>query len=469
MTAAAATRTNRAAVHGDGAGRVPAWGSDAAGLLAWASMLVVLALWVHGGGLTDLLAGRSPALTTTGRLTGLVAADLMLVQVALMARVPFVERAYGQDELARRHRLVGFTSFWLLLAHIALIVLGYAAAARSGAWATAWDMVRTFPGMLLATAGTGLTLLVVVTSIRAARRRTRYESWHLIHLYGYLGAVLVVPHMLWTGAEFTTSAPARAYWWSAWGLVLTAVLVFRVGVPLYRSTRHRLVVERVVPEGPGVFSIHLRGHDLADLRALAGSYFVWRFGGPGRTRGHPLSLSAVPTADRMRVTAKVVGDGTAAMARLTPGTPVTFEGPYGRLTAAVRTRPGVVLMGSGIGITPMRALLEGLDYAPGTATVIYRASSEEDLVLREELWAVAGRRGADVVELPGRRVPGRASWLPEHAAAWDDAEALASIVPDVAERDVYICGPDPWMDHARDAARRAGVPESQIHLERFSM
>lgn len=469
MTAAAATGTRRSAAPRPRAGRVPAWWRDAAGLLAWASMLVVVALWVHGGGLTDLLAGGAAALTTAGRLTGLVAADLILVQVALMARVPFVERAYGQDELARRHRLVGFSSFWLLLAHIVLVVLGYAAAARSGAWATAWDMVRTFPGMLLATAGTGLTLLVVVTSVRAARRRTRYESWHLIHLYGYLGALLVVPHMLWTGAEFTTSAPARAYWWTAWALVLVAVLVFRVALPLYRSRRHRMVVERVVPEGPGVFSIHLRGRDLAALRALPGHYFVWRFGGAAPAGGHPLSLSAVPTAGRMRVTARLVGDGTAAMAGLAPGTPVTFEGPYGRLTGAARTRPGVVLMGSGIGITPMRALLEGLDYAPGDATVIYRASSEEDLVLREEIWEIGQRRGADVVELPGRRVPGRASWLPEQAADWDDADALASIVPDVSDRDVYICGPDTWMEHARDAARRAGVPEDQIHLERFTM
>jgi len=466
MNAYAATSATRARAL---AARAPAWWRDVAGLLAWGSMLVVVALWVHGGGLPDLVAGGAAALTTAGRLAGLVAADLMLVQVALMARVRFVERSYGQDELARRHRLVGFTSFWLLVAHIVLVVLGYAAAAGAGAWRTAWGMVRTFPGMLLATVGTALTVLVVVTSVRAARRRTRYESWHLIHLYGYLGALLVVPHMLWTGADFTTSAPARAYWWTAWASVLAAVLVFRVGLPLYRSGRHRMVVDRVVPEGPGVFSVHLRGHDLAALRAQPGNYFVWRFGGPGRTRGHPISLSAVPTAHRARITAKVVGDGTAAMTALAPGTPVTFEGPYGRLTGAARTRPGVVLMGSGIGITPMRALLEGLDYPPGQATLIYRASSEADLVLRGEIRTIADRRGAHVIELPGRRVPWRASWLPVQAADWDDADALVSMVPDVAERDVYICGPDAWMERARDAARRAGVAADQIHLERFRM
>ncbi|GAA1640093.1 ferredoxin reductase family protein [Georgenia ruanii] len=451
------------------AGRVPPWWRDVAGLLAWGSMLVVVALWVRGGGLQDLAAGTGAALTTAGRLTGLVAADLMLVQVALMARVPFVERSYGQDELARRHRLVGFTSFWLLLAHIVLVVLGYSASASAGAWATAWDMLRTYPGMLLAAAGTALTVLVVVTSIRAARRRARYESWHLIHLYGYLGAFLVVPHMVWTGQDFLTAPLARAYWWTAWALVVLAVLAFRVALPLWRTGRHRMVVERVVWEGPGVFSVHLRGHGLSRLPVAAGQYFVWRFAGPGRTRGHPLSLSAAPDGDRLRVTAKVAGDGTTQMTRLCPGTPVAFEGPYGRLTEDARTRPGVVLLGCGIGITPMRALLEGLAYEPGRATLIYRARSEADLVLREEIHDVATRRGAAVVELPGRRVPGRPSWLPDWAARWDDAAALVRLVPDVADRDVYLCGPDRWMDAARTAALRAGVPAEQIHLERFSM
>ena len=70
-------------------------------------MLVVVALWVAGGGV-QALARMGTGLTSFGRLTGLVASDLLLIQVLLMSRIPLVEKAYGQDELARRHRLVGF-------------------------------------------------------------------------------------------------------------------------------------------------------------------------------------------------------------------------------------------------------------------------------------------------------------------------------------------------------------------------
>ncbi|MEP6798219.1 MAG: ferric reductase-like transmembrane domain-containing protein, partial [Lapillicoccus sp.] len=159
----------------------PTWWRDAVGCATWASMLVVVALWVSGGGL-QALTGFGSGLTTLGRLTGLVAADLLLVQVILMARLPVVERVYGQDELARRHRLVGFTSFNLMVAHVVLITIGYAVQSSSNLLVEAWDLVVTYPGMLLALVGTLFLVLVTVTSIRIARRKLRYESWHLLHL-----------------------------------------------------------------------------------------------------------------------------------------------------------------------------------------------------------------------------------------------------------------------------------------------
>ena len=93
--------------------------------LVWAALLWLTLLWEREGGLQDL-GGWSDALLSTGRLTGLVASALLLVQVLMMARIPVLERAWGQDRLARQHLLVGFTSFNLMLTHIALITWGYA-------------------------------------------------------------------------------------------------------------------------------------------------------------------------------------------------------------------------------------------------------------------------------------------------------------------------------------------------------
>ena len=261
-----------------------------------------------GGGLAAVHT-TGEALTSLGRVTGLVASDLLLVQVLLMARIPMVERSYGQDELARRHRWVGFTSFNLMVAHVVLITLGYAATTPAGLWGTIVDFVLNYPGMLLAVAGTVALCAVVVTSMRAARRRLRYESWHLIHLYAYLGVGLALPHQLWTGQEFLTSPLATVYWWTLYAAALGSVLVWRVGLPVYRSLRHGLVVTEVRRENERVTTVTVGGRDLHRLPVRAGQFLHWRFlerlgllPGPPATRS-PRHRTAAACGSRWRTSA----------------------------------------------------------------------------------------------------------------------------------------------------------------------
>lgn len=432
--------------------------------LLWLALTLLAGWWSAGGGVADL-GGWETGLTSLGRLTGLFASLLLLVQVLLMARVPLLERAFGQDRLARLHRLVGFTSFTLLLAHVGLVTWGYAAGRLAATPATFWDLTVTYPGMLLAVAGTACLVMVVVTSVRAARRRLRYESWHLLHLYAYLGVGLALPHQLWTGQDFLASPAVTAVWWALWGTTAAAVLVFRVGLPLARSARHRLRVTSVVPEGDGVLSVYLTGRDLARLPVEAGQFLIWRFlTGAGWTRAHPWSLSAAPDGRSLRITVQDAGDGSAALRSLRPGTRALVEGPYGRLSARARTRPRVALVGAGVGVAPLRALAEGLDYAPGDAVLLYRFTGRP--LFDAEFAALAAERGLQVRYLPGhRRADG--SWFGPGCDGLDDAGALRVLVPDVTDRDVYVCGPGGWADDVRRAAAAAGVPGTRVHVEDF--
>lgn len=446
---------------------VPRWWRDASGAALWGVLLGVVALWVAGGGVGELTTWAG-ALTSVGRLTGLVASALLLVQVFLMARVPWFEQAWGQDELVRTHRVVGFTSFTLMVAHIVLIVLGYAAGTTAGIWGTAVELVVDYPGMLLASAGTLALVMVVVTSVRRARARLRYESWHLIHLYGYLGAGLALPHQLWTGAEFLDSTAATVFWWSAYAVCAGAVVAFRVVLPLWRSLRAPLRVVGVRHDAPDVTTVTVGGPGVTRLRAHGGQFFTWRFlDGPGWTRGNPYSLSAAPDGRTLRITVAHLGEGSARLATLAPGTRVLVEGPYGRLHAAVRRTDKVLLMGSGIGITPMRAILEDLP-AGVDATVVHRVSDRRSAVLADELRTLAQARGARYLLVEGPRARARSSWLPDQAAHLTDVEALRQVVPDLAERDVFVCGSPGWMDAVRAACRAGGVPRANLHSEQFT-
>ena len=440
-----------------------------AGSLLWLALLLPAFWWAADGGLRDLASGGAAALTSAGRISGLAAAVLLLAQVVLMARVPTLEQAFGQDRLARLHRIVGFTSFNLMLAHLVTITWGYAAGQLTSTPRTLWDLVVNYPGMLLATAGTAALVLVVGTSIRAARRRLRYESWHLLHLYAYLGVGLALPHQLWTGQQFLASPARAAFWWTAWALAAGAVLIWRIGLPVARNLRHRLRVTSVVREAPGIASVYVSGHHLERLRVEAGHFFTWRFlGRPGWTRANPYSVSAGPDGRSLRITVQDVGDGSRSAFRLRRGTRVLVEGPYGRLSARARTRHKVALIGAGVGITPLRALAEGLAYRPGEAVLLQRFTDEP--LFARELDVLARERGLQLIDVPGhRRAPD--SWLGEvagPASRASDVAVLRAWIPDIAARDVYVCGPGPWTALVRRSLVAAGVPDDHIHLENFS-
>ena len=429
----------------------------------WLSLLLVTYWWVTDRGVQDL-AGWATGLTSVGRLSGLVASVLLLAQVVLMARVPTLERAFGQDRLARLHRLVGFTSFTLMVFHVVTITWGYAAGRLLATPAMLWRLTVDYPGMLLAAAGTLCLILVVFTSIKAARRRLRYESWHLLHLYAYLGVGLALPHQLWTGQQFLGSTAKTVFWWTAWALAAAAVLFWRVGQPLLLNLRHRVRVSSVVDEGAGIWSVYLTGHRLDELRVEAGQFFTWRFlSGPGWTRANPYSLSAAPDGRSLRITVQGVGDGSVATRALRPGTRAIVEGPYGRLSTRPRTRRKVALIGAGVGITPLRALAEGLSYAPGEAILVERFGRQP--LFARELDQLSRERGLQVLRLPGRRRHPD-SWLGDGLgdgmARVDDLGALRHWVPDVAERDVYVCGPEPWTALVRrtlDGRRTPPCPD----------
>jgi len=442
--------------------------ADALGPLAILSNVAVVCLWLMETGLASLSTLDS-AIGSVGLLTGLLSSNLMILQVLMLARIPWVERAWGHDLLTRRHRLAGFASFWLLVVHIVAFMIQRADRAGAGWFQAWWQLFVVDSWMLWATVGTIMIIAVVILSIRAARRRIRYEPWHLLHLYAYLGMALGFPHQLADGADFH-QVWAQVYWWALYLGTLAAVIAYRVVLPIIRSARHELRVSSVVAESRDVVSVTVTGRDLEPLRTRSGQFFVWRFlDGPGWTRGNPYTISAAPRDTELRVTIQAAGDGSARAANLLPGTRVFVEGPYGTMTAGRRRHPHVLLMAAGIGITPIRALLEDMPYEPGEATLAYRYSRAADAIFTSEIDALRARRGLTVQAMPGpRRRDG--SWLPDQSrfAGCADATVLSWLVPDITATDIFVCGPLPWIHAVRDAAIAAGARPHDIHTEDFS-
>jgi predicted ferric reductase len=426
-----------------------------AAILAGAAATV--ALWWFD---TPYVSGFGDWLTSAGRITGLLAGYGVIVLVALMARIPPLERGVGADRLARWHSMGGRYVVSLVVAHALLIIWGYAVTGHTDVVSQTTTLVLTYPDVLMGTVGGLLLVGVGAVSARAARRRMRYETWYYLHFYTYLAVALAFSHQFATGADFIDNRPARAVWSTLYAVVGAAVLWYRFVTPVRQAVRHQLRVETVIPEVPGVVSVSITGRHLDELRAEAGQFFRFRF----LTRGlwwasNPYSLSAAVHPDRLRVTAKDLGEHSGALARLRPGTRVLAEGPYGAMTAARRRRPKVLLIAGGIGITPLRALLQTLPGGPGDLTLLYRTGATRDVVFRDELTALARSRGATVQFLTGHR----------RDLGYDplSVPVLTANLPDLRDRDVYVCGPDGMTAAVVAALREAKVPRRQIHHETF--
>ena len=429
------------------------------GLVVAGNAVGITWLWVHGGNLT--IHSTGDLFTSIGRLTGLQSAYLALIQVVLLARIPALERVIGFDRLTRWHRWNGHVCIDLVVAHVVFIVWGYSLLDKF----TLGKEIRTmlgggiYPGMITATIGTALLLGVVATSLVIVRRRLSYEWWYAVHLMAYAGIALSWFHEIPTGNELVLDRVAADYWRGLFIATLVVMVGFRVVAPAFAAFRHRLRVAHVQEEAPGVVSLTITGRNLDGLHARPGQFFLWRFLDRHRWwSAHPFSLSAAPDGRSLRITVKALGDHSARLADVKPGTRVIAEGPLGVFTEDLRRRDKAVLIAGGIGITPIRALLERMH---GDAIVLYRVISEADVVFRDELERLVADGHATVHFVVGdHRGDGRDLLSPSH---------LLELVPDIAERDVFLCGPPAMIDAIHKNLRRAHVPRRNVHAERFAL
>ena len=140
-----------------------------------------------------------------------------------------------------------------------------------------------------------------------------------------------------------------------------------------------------------------------------------------------------------RVLRALIALGAAAVLALWWHSTLAVSGPGGRLTAA-----GAVL---------------GL--LAGKVTLIYRASTWQDIVFQAELDAIAEARGSCVHYVVGSRSDFGTDPL--------SAAGLRQLVPGVHRMDVYLCGPPGMTGTAVAALTEAGVPRRRIRYESFEL
>ncbi|OBG73197.1 3-ketosteroid-9-alpha-hydroxylase [Mycobacterium sp. E2462] len=173
------------------------------------------------------------------------------------------------------------------------------------------------------------------------------------------------------------------------------------------------------------------------------------------------SLCSSPfTDDALTVTVKRTADGYASnwlCDNAQPGMRIHVLAPSGTFTP--RSLDGdFLLMAAGSGITPVMSIAKSaLTEGAGQVTVLYANRDERSVIFAEALRELAAKHPDRLTVL---------HWL-ESVQGLPSVAALARLVAPYTDRPVYICGPGPFMDAAKEALGMLKVPAPQIHIEVF--
>ncbi|MEK7576618.1 MAG: ferredoxin reductase family protein [Patescibacteria group bacterium] len=395
-----------------------------------------------------------------GRLTGLLGEFFLLMQLVLIGRIRSIEHLFGFDKLNRLHRWIGYSILILLLGHPLLLVIG-------NAWLNGVPFISQFAdflankeNVLLAFFGLLIFMLIVFLSIPIVRHKLRYEAWYFIHLLTYVGIGLALSHQLGTGD--LREGAALYYWYILNFSVFGFILLYRFVRPIYLTLRFQFRVEKVVQENADTWSLYVAGRRLDKFHFQSGQYANITILKQGMWYTHPFSFSAAQNEHFIRFSIKSLGDYTSKISSLTPGTRIIIDGPLGFFIDDMAERDKFLFIAGGIGITPIRAMIESLALKKKNVSLLYACKTEPDIIFRKELEDLKKNNpGISLNYILSNSTPGFES-------GFIDKAKIVKLVPDFFDREVYLCGPPPMMKALNATMQQLGIKSKYIHFEKFS-
>ncbi|WP_280336611.1 ferredoxin reductase family protein [Nocardia wallacei] len=392
---------------------------------------------------------------------GFVGMSMLGAQFALVARFRAMAAPFGEDALVQFHRQISYVALTFILAHPILLQIG-------GIDIVALLNLAEAPWRArCAVTSTVLLLALIATSVWRRRLRIRYEVWQLAH--GVLSVAVVglaLAHMVLVG--YYLDATWKICLWTVMTLALVGLLIWvRVVAPIRRLRRPWRVTRNTAERGDArTLTLTPAGHE--GMRFAPGQ-FAWLTVGrsPFAVTAHPFSFSSsAEHHDRVDITIKALGDFTATIGDITPGTRAFLDGPHGVFTPDRNEGPGFVLIAGGVGITPMisilRTMADRADRRP--FLLIYAVRTITEQTFDDDITALTRRLDLTVVPIP-QHPP--TDWTGD--SGFVDHALLRRHLPDRhRHRQYFICGPAPMVTAVEDALAELEVPADRVHTERFS-
>ena len=386
---------------------------------------------------------------------------MMGLQIGLTARFRYVTKPWGEDVIYHFHRQISLIAVGLIVTHAVILTAG-----RPNMLAPL-NMLQAPWSARFAIVSIVALIALVVAALWRVRLKIGYEAWHISHIVLAVVAIAAgVAHMV--GSGFYLVDPwKRALWIGLTIFWIGLLLYVRIVKPLFMLRRPYRVSE-VRRERGDTSTLVMRPDGHPGFRFSPGQFgwlTVW--GSPFKITGHPFSFSssAAVTDGRVEMSIRNLGDFTSEIHKMPVGQRVYLDGPYGAFTIG-NPADMHVLIGGGIGVTPMMSMIRTLADRSDRRPVIllYGNRDWESITFREELEALQARLNLTIVHVLANPPAG---WTGEQG--FITAEMFKRhLPPPYADHEYFICGPDVMMDAIENALGELNVPLPKYHSERYS-
>ncbi|OWU80912.1 hybrid-cluster NAD(P)-dependent oxidoreductase [Phaeobacter sp. 22II1-1F12B] len=241
--------------------------------------------------------------------------------------------------------------------------------------------------------------------------------------------------------------------------------------PAYWDGQEMLECVSVIPEAPNVSTFCFVAPSGATFDYLPGQFLTLELPVPGGPLHRTYTISSSPSRPvsiTVTVKAQPGSVGTQWMRdNLRPGMRLKAIGPAGNFTSHHHPAEKFLFISAGSGITPMMSMLTYMYDIGRIPDVVFIncAKRPSDIVFRQRLEHIASR--IDGIEL---------RWVVEEGdryQPWTGYQGtfnqlmLGLMAPDYLEREVFCCGPEPFMQAVREALTGLGFDMAHYHQESF--
>lgn len=398
---------------------------------------------------------------------GFIGFSLMAMEFALISRIEAASQPFGEDSLQLFHNIMGVVALGLLLFHPVILVLnGYPANCWLNPFASCGNLATTTASLSLYA-----LLLLVVSSLWQKRLRIPYEAWQIMH--GLLALFILIASLfhIFILGRYTSTGLMKVMWLMYAVIVVGLILYYKIVTPLLRWNKRWQVIENRLERGDShTLVLEPDGHDGF---AFEPGQFAWIKKGstPFGIGQHPISFSSsgdVPPGGSIAFTIKKLGDWSSELVpNIQPGDYMWIDGPHGVLSSDREQGMGYILIGGGIGITPLYSMCQTMAERGDARPVIlfYGGEYWDSLTFREEIEQLKNDLDLTIVFVLANPAEG---W--EGEDGFIDKEIIERYLPEQYQRYVYfVCGPKPLMDSMEVALPALGVPAEKVFSERFGM